>query len=82
MWDTRTQLCSFLVDEFTLFKSGGGTLHCKRLQDIPGSLQVFPVVGKPCQIYRLRGNPIIIMKFSPQSVNITGFFHNIYRVSL
>ena len=28
-----------------------------------GSLQGFPVVEKPCNIYRLRGNPIIIMGF-------------------
>ena len=27
------------------------------------SLQVLPVVGKPCNIYRLQGNPIIIMGF-------------------
>ena len=38
-------------------------LHCKCLQGIKGSLQVFPVVGKPGNIYRLRGNPIIIMGF-------------------
>ena len=33
------------------------------LQGITGCLQVFPVVGKPCNIYRLRGNLIIIMGF-------------------
>ena len=32
---------------------------------VMGSLQGFPVVGKPCNIYRLRGNPTIIMGFPP-----------------
>ena len=58
------------------------SLHCKCLQGITGSLQGFPVVGKPCNIYRLQGNPIIIMGFPLQSVNITWFTHNIHRVSL
>ena len=31
------------------------------------------IVGKPCNIYRLRGNPIVFLGVSPQSVNITGF---------
>ena len=39
------------------------------------------VVGKPCNIYRLKGNPIVIIVFSPQSVNITGFPHNIHNLS-
>ena len=39
------------------------TVHCRCLQDTTGSLQGFPVVGKPCNIYRLLGNPIIIMVF-------------------
>ena len=38
-------------------------LHCKCLQGIMESLQGFPVVGKPFNIYRLRGNPINIMGF-------------------
>ena len=38
-------------------------VHCKCLQGITGYLQVLLVVGKPCNIYRLRGNPIIIMSF-------------------
>ena len=42
---------------------GKDEIHCKCLQGITGSLQGFPVVGKPCNIYRLRGNPIIIMGF-------------------
>ena len=41
----------------------GLTVHCKCLQGIMGVLQGFPVVGKPCNIYRLRGNPRIIMGF-------------------
>ena len=39
------------------------SLHCKCLQGITGCLQVFPVVGKLCDIYRLQGNPMIIMEF-------------------
>ena len=35
------------------------------------------VVGKPCNIYILQGNPIVSIGFSPQSLNITGFPHNI-----
>ena len=31
------------------------------------------VVGKPRNIYRLRGNPIVFLGFTLQSVNITGF---------
>ena len=31
--------------------------------NVTGSLQVFPVVGKPCNVYRFWGNPIIIMGF-------------------
>ena len=38
-----------------------------------GSLQVFPVVGKPCIIYKLQGNPIIIMGFQPYSIDIADF---------
>ena len=38
-------------------------VHCKCLRGITGSLQVFPVMGKPCNIYRLWGNPIIVMGF-------------------
>ena len=37
------------------------TLHCKCLQGITGSLQGFPVVRKPCNIYILRGNPMIFI---------------------
>ena len=40
------------------------SVHCKFLQGITGCLQVFPVVEKPCNIYRLRGNPMIIMGFT------------------
>ena len=40
------------------------------------------IVEKPCNIYRLQGNPMIIIGFSPQSVNITGFLHNIRNLSL
>ena len=34
------------------------------------------VVGKPYNIYRLRGNPIVIIGFSLQSVNIDMFVVN------
>ena len=34
------------------------------------------VVGKPCNIYRLRGKPYDNYRISPQSVYITGFPHN------
>ena len=34
-------------------------------------------VGNPRNIYRLQGNPIVIIGFSLQSVNITGFPYNI-----
>ena len=34
--------------------------YYKCLQGITGSLQDFPVVDKSCNIYRLRGNPMII----------------------
>ena len=40
------------------------------------------VLGKPRNIYRLLGNPIVIIGFSPQSLNITGFPHNIHNLSL
>ena len=40
------------------------------------------VVGKPYNIYRLRGNPIVIIGFSPQSVNTTGFSHKMNYLSL
>ena len=40
------------------------------------------VVGKPCNIYRLLGNPIVIIRLSQQSVNITGFPHDIHNFSL
>ena len=40
------------------------------------------VVGKPCNIYRLRGNPIVIIGYSLKSVNITGFPHNIHTRGL
>ena len=38
-------------------------VHCKCLHGITGSLQGFPVVGKPWNIYRLQENPMIIMEF-------------------
>ena len=41
------------------------TVHRKCLQVIMGSLQFFPVVGKPCNIYRLWGNHMIITGFPP-----------------
>jgi len=34
-------------------------------------------VGKPCNMYRLRGNLIVIIEFSLQIVNITGVLYNI-----
>ena len=34
------------------------------------------VVGNPWNIYRLQGNPIVIIGFSLHSVNVTGFPHN------
>ena len=40
------------------------------------------VVGKPCNIYRLRWKPYDNYRISPQSVNITGFPHNIRNLSL
>ena len=40
------------------------------------------VVRKPCNIYRLRGKPYDYYRISPQSVNITGFPHNIHNLSL
>ena len=50
------------------------------------------VVGKPCNIYRLRGKPYDIYRLQgkpydnyriiPQFVNITGFPHNIHNLSL
>ena len=40
------------------------------------------LVGKPCNIYRLQGNPIVIIGFSPQSVNIKGFPQNMHNLSL
>ena len=40
------------------------------------------VVGNPCNIYRLQGNPIVIIGFFLQSVNITGFPHNVHNISL
>ena len=30
--------------------------------------KIVSVVGKPCNIYRFRGNPIVIIGFSPQPV--------------
>ena len=38
-------------------------------------------VGKPCNIHRLGGNPIVIIGVSSQSVNITGFPHNTQNLS-
>ena len=54
------------------------SLHCKCLQGITGSLQVFPVVEKPCNIYRLWWNSIIISGVSlwfllPFSIDSAGF---------
>ena len=40
------------------------------------------VIGKPFNIYRLQGNPIVIIGFFLQSVNIIGFPHNILNLSL
>ena len=40
------------------------------------------VVGKPCHIYRLRGKPYDNYRISLQSLNITGFPHNIHNLSL
>ena len=58
--------CGFMsnfVTFHTTVRSVEVAMHCKCLQGITGSLQVFPVVGKPCNIYRLLKNPIIIMGF-------------------
>ena len=55
---------------FSIVKSKQWFLHCKSLQGLMGCLQDFPVVGKPCNIYRLRGNPI----------NIMGFPRNLYTL--
>ena len=43
---------------------------CKCLQGIKRSLQVSPVVGKPCNIYRFLGKFYNYHWVSPQSVNI------------
>ena len=40
------------------------------------------VVGKPCNMYRLRGKPYDNYRISQQTVNITGFPHNIHNLSL
>ena len=42
-------------------------VDCER--PLMGSMQVFPVVGNTCDIYRLRGNPIIIIEF-PRNLSI------------
>ena len=56
-----------IQNEALLLGVGPGVLHCKCLQGNIGCLQVFPVVGISCNIYRFRGNPIIIMGFSIDS---------------
>jgi hypothetical protein len=50
----------------TLYSSKGKILH---------------VMGKLCNIYRLQGKPYDKDSISPQSVNITGFPHNIHNLS-
>ena len=44
--------------------------------------KVVYVVRKPCNIYRLEGNPYDNYSFSPKSINITGFPHKINKFSL
>ena len=39
------------------------------------------VVGNSWNIYRLLGNPIVIIEVFLQSVNITGFSYNIHNLS-
>ena len=82
----RTKLAKYSVGQkLSLFQVSYfylDAVHCTWLQGIKGSFQGFPVVRKPCNIYSLRINPIIIMGFPLQSVNITGFIHIIHRVSL
>ena len=55
-------------------------LHCKCLQGIRGSLQGFPVVGKPCNIYRLWGNPIINSGMYPQGRPVRPRLHLNFQI--
>ena len=64
---------------------------CKKHRETLYSSQekIVYVAGKPCSIYRLRGNPYDNCRISLQSVNITGFpttytifLFEEYRVSL
>ena len=49
---------------------------CKNHKETQYSIKIVYVVGKPCNIYRLRGNSIVRIVFSPQSVNITGLLES------
>ena len=53
------------------------------LQYLLKRAQMNPILlkGRDC-VCSLRGNPIVIIGFSPQSINITGFPHNIHNLSL
>ena len=44
--------------------------------------KILYVLGKRCNIYRLQGNPIVIIGFFLQSVNITVNPHNTNNLSL
>ena len=60
----------------TLFSLQGSCIHYRE----------FPVristQGNPCSHYREWVCSVVIIGFSPQSVNITGFPHNIHNLSL